>query len=580
MGNKYIYQNVKVGRAGVSFKINGTAKSNSVPLSNENRTFGIALNIYYNNSSTPEFHYQNFSADTDSYQQVSLSVTPEKTNEVVNYIAFTFVYGYNENEMTVTNAELNILATGYVTKQSEDSKDDSSVSAGNDSDDTEVDNYVDYEVLSESVDKTKPYMQTSSEYDSTGNYVTSETNEQGSTTQYAYDANGNPLTYRDGMSMTWKNSRQLATFTNGDTSISYGYDSGSVRTTKTVNGVKYTYAYLNGQLMYETRGDAKFYYSYDANGILYNVRYTLTDGGTEYSYYYTHNSRGDIVGIYNGVGELKAHYEYDAWGNVISITDNNGNAITNPNHIGNLNPFRYRGYYQDTETGLYYLMSRYYDTITHRFINADGYFQSGGSILDANTFAYCGNNPVNLSDPNGEHSCGAPTCPKCDSTRRAFLQTEKGIKLYNKCHGTNYYGVNDKGDFIKYKQSSGSTGATHAVSTINSGLSTAAGAVAKAPKPFLAALKFNAALSAPFSIFSISVDAAVNFSNPLLTDSQKGLLFGFDILMAGVGILASTCFPGIGGIVCSVVASLVTISVSTYLSNVWSSENERKWCGV
>lgn len=99
MGNKYIYQNIEVGRAGVSFKINGTAKSNSVPLSNENRTFGIELNIYYNNSSTPEFHYQNFSADTDGYQQVSLSVTPEKTNEVVNYIAFAFVYGYNENEM-------------------------------------------------------------------------------------------------------------------------------------------------------------------------------------------------------------------------------------------------------------------------------------------------------------------------------------------------------------------------------------------------------------------------------------------------------------------------------------------------
>ena len=139
---------------------------------------------------------------------------------------------------------------------------------------------------------------------------------------------------------------------------------------------------------------------------MYNVRYTLTDGGTEYSYYYTHNSRGDIVGIYNGAGELKAHYEYDAWGNVISITDNNGNAITNPNHIGNLNPFRYRGYYRDTETGLYYLMSRYYDPITHRFINADGYFQSGGSILDANTFAYCGNNPVLNVDPLG--TCKVP----------------------------------------------------------------------------------------------------------------------------------------------------------------------------
>ena len=326
--------------------------------------------------------------NSDAYQQVSLSVTPEKTNEVVNYIAFAFVYAYNENEMTVDNAEVNISP---LIQSSEDSKNETSEKEA-----------VDEEVLSESIDKSKPYMQTSSEYDSTGNYVTAETNEQGSTTKYSYDEIGNPLTYRDGMSMTWKNGRQLATLTNGDTSISYGYDSDSVRTTKTVNGVKYTYAYLNGQLMYETRGDAKFYYSYDANGILYNVRYTLTDGGTEYSYYYTHNSRGDIVGIYNGAGELKAHYEYDALGNVISITDNNGNAITNLNHIGNLNPFRYRGYYQDTETGLYYLMSRYYDAVTHRFINADGYFQSGTAILDGNTFAYCGNNPVSRADTGGD----------------------------------------------------------------------------------------------------------------------------------------------------------------------------------
>ena len=55
------------------------------------------------------FHYQNFSADTNAYQQVSLLVTPEKTNEIVNYIAFAFVYGYNGNEMTVDNAEVNLL---------------------------------------------------------------------------------------------------------------------------------------------------------------------------------------------------------------------------------------------------------------------------------------------------------------------------------------------------------------------------------------------------------------------------------------------------------------------------------------
>lgn len=114
----------------------------------------------------------------------------------------------------------------------------------------------------------------------------------------------------------------------------------------------------------------------------------MSDDSTMMSYYCTHNSRGDIIGIYNGDGVLRAQYEYDAWGNVLSVTDENGNAITSAIHIGNLNPFRYRGYYYDTESGLYYLMSRYYDPVTHRFINADGYFQSGGNILDANMHSY------------------------------------------------------------------------------------------------------------------------------------------------------------------------------------------------
>ena len=109
----------------------------------------------------------------------------------------------------------------------------------------------------------------------------------------------------------------------------------------------------------------------------------------------------DIVGIYTDAGDLTAKYTYDSWGNVTSITDGNGNAITSATHIGNLNPFRYRGYYMDTETGMYYLMSRYYDPVTHRFINADGYFQTGLGILDGNMNAYCGNNPINCYDPTG-----------------------------------------------------------------------------------------------------------------------------------------------------------------------------------
>ncbi len=85
---------------------------------------------------------------------------------------------------------------------------------------------------------------------------------------------------------------------------------------------------------------------------------------------------------------------------MLSITDQNGNAITDPNHVGNLSPFRYRGYYYDTESGFYYLMSRYYDPVTHRFINADDRLNSD-EILGNNVFAYCNNNPIMYSDPDG-----------------------------------------------------------------------------------------------------------------------------------------------------------------------------------
>ena len=322
MGNKYIYQNIKVGRAGVSFKINGTAKSNSVPLSNENRTFGISLNIYYNNSSTPEFHYQNFSANTDGYQQVSLSVTPEKTNEVVNYIAFAFVYGYNENEMTVTNAELNILATGYVTKQSEDSKDDSSVSAGNDSDDdTEIDNYVDYEVLSESIDKTKPFMQTSSEYDSTGNYVTSETNEQGSTTHYVYDVNGNVTSITDAddnvTSYAYDSSGNLTSVKNGDSENSYTYSGLGSVSKITHNGFSYSFNYDVFYNLVSTRigNVAITSNTYDSNGNLTKTAYANGDY-LEYAY----DNYGNISVITGETGKI-AEMIYNKQGLVTKAVD-------------------------------------------------------------------------------------------------------------------------------------------------------------------------------------------------------------------------------------------------------------------
>ena len=78
-----------------------------------------------------------------------------------------------------------------------------------------------------------------------------------------------------------------------------------------------------------------------------------------------------------------------------------GNAITSATHPANINPIRYRNYYYDVETGLYYLQSRYYDPETGRFLNADGYISDVGAIIGNNLFAYCLNNAINLSDATG-----------------------------------------------------------------------------------------------------------------------------------------------------------------------------------
>ena len=94
-------------------------------------------------------------------------------------------------------------------------------------------------------------------------------------------------------------------------------------------------------------------------------------------------------------------YVYDAWGNHV-VLDSNGNDLTDPNHIGNRNPFRYRGYFYDVETGLYYLQTRYYDPEVGRFLNMDDIsYADPEQIHGLNLYAYCGNNPVNNIDPTG-----------------------------------------------------------------------------------------------------------------------------------------------------------------------------------
>jgi len=123
---------------------------------------------------------------------------------------------------------------------------------------------------------------------------------------------------------------------------------------------------------------------------------------TPTEYFYVRNAQGDIIELIDKAGTQVVSYTYDSWGKLISIKDATGANITNnTTHVGYKNPYRYRGYRYDTETGLYYLQSRYYNPEWGRFINADGIIGQTEELLGHNMFAYTKNNPVRMSDRNG-----------------------------------------------------------------------------------------------------------------------------------------------------------------------------------
>lgn len=119
------------------------------------------------------------------------------------------------------------------------------------------------------------------------------------------------------------------------------------------------------------------------------------------TYFCRKDAQGYIIAILDSNGSVVVRYVYDAWGNH-AVLDANGADISDANHIGILNPFRYRGYFYDVETGLYYLQTRYYDPETGRFITIDGIeYLDPETINGLNLYAYCGNNPVMRTDSQG-----------------------------------------------------------------------------------------------------------------------------------------------------------------------------------
>ena len=202
-----------------------------------------------------------------------------------------------------------------------------------------------------------------------------------------YDSMGNPTTYR-GYTFGWRG-KQLTSASNGTNSLTFEYNEDGLRQKKTVNGVDTNYFYNGSVLIGMQRGTSKFLFSYDASGNVVSVNYN----GTEY--YYLRNAQGDIVKLIDASGATVVEYSYDTWGKKVTTTG------TLAGTLGLFQPFRYRGYVYDWETGFYYLQSRYYDPTTGRFISADILLSTGQGVLGHNAYAYCGDNPVSRADVLG-----------------------------------------------------------------------------------------------------------------------------------------------------------------------------------
>ena len=204
-----------------------------------------------------------------------------------------------------------------------------------------------------------------------------------------YDMSGKPLSYRDGLVLGWGANRKLESIVSDGITVSYTYDIDGLRLSKSVNGVVTSYNYEGTKLINAKTGDDTLWFIYDENDRIIGME---SNGD---AYYFEKDAQGDIERIFDSNGDFVCSYSYDAFGNIL--------AVNGDEDIAALNPFRYRSYFCDDETGFYCLGARYYDPAVRRFINADdaAYIGSKGSAASYNLFAYCENNPVIYSDPSG-----------------------------------------------------------------------------------------------------------------------------------------------------------------------------------
>ena len=261
-------------------------------------------------------------------------------------------------------------------------------------------------------------------YDNNGNIITKketeftlkENTEDCVFTEHLYEYDGDRLVYYKGKTCSYGATgkpsiyKDKSVYWNGENIVQYGndkftYDACGRRLTK--NNLVYTYD-SNGKLIRQSDGLEFFYDHTGVAGMKYN-------GAT---YIYRKDVQGNIIALLDNSGEIVVKYTYDAWGNYAAealdrvdgkVQFNNVDPDTAFNadyekykQLANINPFRYRGYYYDTETELYFLKTRYYDPEVGRFISPDSIeYLDPETINGLNLYAYCNNNPVSNVDPNG-----------------------------------------------------------------------------------------------------------------------------------------------------------------------------------
>ena len=201
-----------------------------------------------------------------------------------------------------------------------------------------------------------------------------------------YNAGGNPISYK-GYRMNWTRYNCLNVFSGNGTNAIYMYKGKSTRCKKILNGVDTDYTYSGDLLMRQVTGDDVIDFSYDFFGNPIGFNYNGN------SYYYVYDCLGNIVNVVEPTGNIVATYTYDAWGKILSSSGT----------LADINPIRYKGYYYDSETGFYYLKSRYYNPEWHRFLSPDTEMIAGNDLfLGCNMYSYCYYNPIKYTDSEGK----------------------------------------------------------------------------------------------------------------------------------------------------------------------------------